>query len=125
DDLEQRGRGVPVGGGHDDLVDAVDVFDAVLDPLDVIERIVAGHDLAGHDQRAVEAGSEVLVDEIVGRPCRGALPWSRAVGRDSWSWVAGMAKSASPPTMTMIVSSGIFVTIFSQPEKNVSMIVFG
>ena len=73
DDLEQRGRGVPVGGGHDDLVDAVDVFDAVLDPLDVIERIVAGHDLAGHDQRAVEAGSEVLVDEIVGRPCRGAL----------------------------------------------------
>src|SRR5699024_10059937 len=24
DDLEQRGRGVPVGGGHDDLVDAVD-----------------------------------------------------------------------------------------------------
>ena len=38
---------------------------------------------------------------------------------------APAAKSASPPTMTMIVSSGIFVTIFSQPEKNVSMIVFG
>src|SRR5699024_6135440 len=47
DDLEQRGRGVSVGGGHDDLVDAVDVLDAVFDLLDVIERIVAGHDLAG------------------------------------------------------------------------------
>ncbi len=125
DDLEQRGRRIPVRGGEDDLVDAGDRGDALLDVLDVAEGVVGGDDLTRHHQGSVEAGTEVLLDEVIGRPGGAALLLAAGRGRESWSWEAGIAKRLRPPTMMTIVSSGTFVTTFSQPEKKRSVRVCG
>ena len=79
DDLNHRGVGVFIRGSHGDLLDAVDLFEVFLHVVDVLQRVIAGDDVRGDDQRAVRAGSEVLLGEVVGDPLRGAFGFAAVV----------------------------------------------
>ena len=72
-DLEHGRVRVFIRHGQNDLLDTGDLLDFVFDLFDIVQRVVTGDDLSGHDQWPVVAGAELLVDQVKGCTRRGPL----------------------------------------------------
>ena len=97
------------------VFDAGDLLDLGGEVLHQAERIGRGHDRAGHDERAVEAGTEVLGRQVVRLAClaRRRAACRRWAGR-ARRLAAGIARMPRPTTTATVVMIGCRVTPSTQ-----------
>ena len=68
--LDHGGVGVLVRYCHSDGVDAGELLDVGLEPVDDLHRVGGGDDVGGDNDRAIESRPELLLQGVVGLPGR-------------------------------------------------------